>query len=156
MWLPEITANGVLAFATLVYGGAATGLWLSSRHDRKQREEHFRKEQEDRKREKLYSAFYDAWGYWQGHLHRSGDSRTDALQAGRVFEAMIRLECELRLNGFKKEAHNLGAKLRMDIHGIDQPLSEVGLALGILPETYREVHAVVLPNKPMDELVRQA
>jgi hypothetical protein len=96
----------------------------------------------------LYSAFYDAWGYWQGHVNRSGDSQTDSLQASRVFEAMIRLECELRLNGFKKEAHNLGATIRMDIHGVDRPLAEAGVAIGLLPETYREFHTLVNYQRP--------
>ena len=96
MWFPEITANGVLAFATLVYGAATTALVHSSHKDRRLRDKHFLDEQKDRKQERLYSAFYDAWGYWQGHVNRSGDSRTDSLQAGRVFEAMIRLECEPR------------------------------------------------------------
>jgi hypothetical protein len=132
----------VTAIATSVYGAATFLLWWENRQDRQQRDRQFCLEADNRKLTELRSAFYDAWGYWQGHLHRSGDSRVDALQAGTVFEAFIRLECQLRLNGFTNQAHNLGSIIRTNIHGVEGPLAEAGVALGLLPSEYRQVTAV--------------
>src|SRR5271170_101197 len=90
MWIPEITANGVLAFATLVYGAATTALVISTHRDRQQRHDHFQKEQKDKKLEILYSAFCDAWGYSFGLSQRSYDAPVTATDAAKVTEAMIR------------------------------------------------------------------
>jgi hypothetical protein len=78
-----------------------------------------------------------AWGYWQGYIHRSGDPRDGASQAGKQFEALVRLECQLRLNGYKSEANDLGLALRQNLDGIIKPLSDAGVALGLLPTEYR-------------------
>jgi hypothetical protein len=123
----------ITAIATLVYGFATLLLWLENREDRKHRDKHFREEAEARKRNELYRAFYDAWGYWKGHVNRSFDSRTDALQAGAVFEAFIRFECQLRLNGFTNEANNLEETVREDLHAVMRPLRAAGIAIGLLP-----------------------
>src|SRR5437016_3570203 len=109
----------VTAGATAVYGLATLLLWFENWKTRKQQDKHFREEADNRKLGELYSAFYEAWGYWRGHLSRSGNSTVDATQAGRVFEALIRLECQLRLNGYATEAHNLGYAVRT-MEGIDQ------------------------------------
>jgi hypothetical protein len=97
MWLPEITANGVLAFATLVYGAATTALVISSHRGRQQRHEHFHQEQKDQKLETLYSAFCDAWGYFHG-VWEGGNVPVTATEASKITEALIRLEVQLRLN----------------------------------------------------------
>jgi hypothetical protein len=127
----------ITAIATAVYGLATLLLWLENREDRKQRDKHFREEAETRRLNELRCAFYEAWGYWQGYIHRSGDIRTDASQAGRQFEALVRLECQLRLNGYKDQANSLGLALRRDLSGISKPLGEAGVALGLLPNEYR-------------------
>jgi len=132
----------VTAIATSVYGGATLLLVGQLWRDRVQREKHFREEAVNRKLNELHRAFYDAWGYWQGHKNRSGDSGTDALQAGRVFEGFIRLECQLRLNGFTIQANNLGYAIRTDIQAVDEPLAEAGVALGLVPSEYRRFTAV--------------
>jgi hypothetical protein len=121
------------AIATAVYGLATLLLVIQIWRDRVQRESQFRREAETRKLNELHRAFFDAWGYWQGHTQRSFDSRTDALQAGTVFEAFIRFECLLRLSGFTNEADNLRHVIRTDIHGVLRPLAEAGVALGLLP-----------------------
>jgi hypothetical protein len=129
-----VDANSVTAIATSVYGAATLLLVYQIWRDRVQRETHFHKEAETRRLNELHSAFYEAWGYWQGHIHRSSDSRTDALQAGKVFEAFIRLECQLRLNGFGREADNLDSVIRTNLHGVLVPLAEAGVALGLFPK----------------------
>jgi|HubBroStandDraft_2_1064218.scaffolds.fasta_scaffold00464_2 hypothetical protein len=126
----------VTALATLLYGFATLLLWHESKQDRKQREKQFHEELAGRKLNELRSAFYEAWGYWSGHKARSPRSITDALQAGRVFEALIRLECQLGLNGYKDEANNLGLSV-ITLTGLDRQLAEVGVALGLLPSEYR-------------------
>src|SRR5258708_37792928 len=102
----------VTALATLVYGAATYGLWRETRQDRKQREKQFREEVAARKLAELHSAFYEAWGNWTGHKARSGGSTVDSSQAGKVFEALIRLEGLMRLNGHANEANNLGVSIR--------------------------------------------
>src|SRR5258707_15181107 len=89
----------VTALATFVYGLETYGLWHETRQDRKQREKQFREEVAARKLAELHSAFYEAWGNWNGHNVRSANSVVDSSQAGKVFEALIRLEGLLRLNG---------------------------------------------------------
>jgi hypothetical protein len=131
----------VTAAATLLYGISTFLLWVENKNDRKQRDRHFQDEKLSRRLSDLHSAFYDAWGYWEGHRRRSGDSRVDSSQAGTVFEALIRLECQLRLNDYKKEAHDLGFAVRK-LEGVDQRLAETGVAIGLLPSEYRQAIAV--------------
>ena len=133
----------VTAISTAVYGLATLLLVIQIWRDRVQREKHFRDEADNRKLNELRSAFYDAWGYWQGHRNRSGDIRVDALQAGRVFEAFIRLECQLRLNGLASQAHDLGLVIRSEIQRVDEPLDAAGVALGLLPSDYRRAPAAI-------------
>ena len=132
-----VDSNAVTAIATSVYGAATLLLVGQIWRDRIQRERHFREESDNRKINELRSAFYEAWGYWQGYIHRSGDIRTDASQAGRQFEALVRLECQLRLNGYKDQANDLGLALRRDLSGVIKPLGDAGIALGLLPTEYR-------------------
>jgi hypothetical protein len=73
--------------------------------------------------------------------NRHADMQTVAL-AGRVFEGFIRLECQLRLNGFTIQANNLGYAIRTDIQAVDEPLAEAGVALGLVPSEYRRFTAV--------------
>jgi hypothetical protein len=138
-------ANTVTAIATSVYGGATFLLVVQIWRDRVQREKHFREETANRKLSELHIAFYEAWGYWEGY--ESGPNKSDAAQASRVFEALIRLECLLRLNGFKKEAHNLGAAIRTNIHGVEGPLAQAGVALGLLPTEYHLTAALGFQSK---------
>jgi hypothetical protein len=125
----------VTALATLVYGAATYGLWHETRQDRKQREQQFRDEVAARKLAELHSAFYETWGNWNGHKARSGASIVDSSQAGKVFEALIRLEGLLRLSGYCNEANNFGIAIRTMDH-VDKRLSEVGVALGLVPSEY--------------------
>jgi hypothetical protein len=148
----SIDAITVTAIATSVYGLATLLLVFQIWRDRVQRESHFREETANRKLNELRSAFYDAWGYWHGHKSRSGDSIVDALQAGRVFEGFIRLECQLRLNGFKTEANNLGYTIRTNIQAVDMPLGEAGVALGLTPSEYRRFVALVNPPSAGNKL----
>jgi hypothetical protein len=78
-------------------------------------------------------------GYWEGYIYASPDSRGDAAKAGRMYEALVRFECQLRLNNFTKQADDLGLVVRADIHGVRTPLAEAGVALGLLPSEYRRV-----------------
>jgi hypothetical protein len=137
-----VDANTVTAIATSVYGAATLLLVIQIWRDRIQRERHFRAEADGRKINELRSAFYEAWGYWQGHIHRSGDSVVDASQAGRQFEALTRLECQLRLNGYLSEANNLGLAVRTNLSGVVKPLAEAGTALGLFPIGYSRGAAV--------------
>jgi len=104
--------------------------------DRVQRDKHFREEAETRRLNELRGAFYEAWGYWQGHIHRSPEIQLDASQVGRQFEAITRLECQLRLNGYKDQANNLGFALIEDLQHVIKPLAEAGVALGLLASEY--------------------
>lgn len=138
----SIDMNSVTAIATSAYGLATLLLVIQIWRDRVQRERHFSEEASNRKLNELRSAFYDAWGYWEGHRSRSGNSTVDASQAGRVFEAFIRLECQLRLNGFKPQAHRLGFAIRANIHSVDESLAEIGVALGLTAPEYRQFTAL--------------
>jgi hypothetical protein len=126
----------VTAIATLVYGFATSLLWLENRKDRQLREKQFNDEMAARKTSELYHAFYEAWGYWTGHAYSSPTSKAETSQNGRIFEALIRLECQLRSNGFNKEANNLGFAIRT-LEGVDDSLSEAGIALKIVTPEYR-------------------
>jgi hypothetical protein len=61
---------------------------------------------------------------------------------GREFEALIRLECQLRLNDYKVEANNLGFVIRGRFNDIQEELGKVGVALGLLPTEYHQATAV--------------
>jgi hypothetical protein len=122
--------------STLIYGLATFLLWWENRQDRTQRQKQFADEQADSKRAELYRAFYEAYGYWNGHSYRSPDTAVDSSQSGRLFEALIRLECQLRLNGYSKEANDLGFSART-LDGIDEQLSQVGIALGLITSQYQ-------------------
>jgi hypothetical protein len=119
----------VTAVATLIYGLATVLLWYENRQDRQQREKQFHAEVASRKVEQLQNAFFEAWGYWNGLSERSAQTPTDASQAGRILEALIRLECQLRLNGYKNEANELGISIRTH-QGVYKSLAHVGIALG--------------------------
>lgn len=125
----------VTALATLVYGLATLCLWYENRQDRLQRQKQFDKGLADRKLYDLHSAFYEAWGFWNGHTYSSEDTKGDQASNIRLFEALIRLECQLRLNNYNREANNLGFAIRT-LNRIDEGLSEVGLALELLPSEY--------------------
>jgi hypothetical protein len=135
--MPAETAIVVTAMATVVYGLATLLLVIQIWRDRVQRERHYSDEVANRKLAELRSAFYEAWGYWEGHRYARPESRGDAATSGRLFEALVRLECQLRLNDFTSQANNLGVTIRTDIDGIIMPLAEAGVALGLLPEAYR-------------------
>jgi hypothetical protein len=64
-------------------------------------------------------------------------------QVGREFEALIRLECQLRLNNYKVEANNLGFVIRASFDDIRKELGKVGVALGLLPSVYRQANVSV-------------
>lgn len=143
----------VTTFATLVYGVATFLLWLEIRQDRKQRQKQFNDEKVARKLAELQTAFYDAWGHWEGH--RNAPDSKNSSQAGKIFQALIRLECLLRLSGYKTEADNLGLVIRMNLTDVDKRLSQVGVALGLLPSEYpippeyrRATPVTVTPAKP--------
>jgi hypothetical protein len=126
----------ITAGSTLIYGLAALLLWLENRSDRKQRQKQSIDEQAARKRGELHRAFYEAYGYWKGHGYRSPHTPIDAAQSGRLFEVLIRLEGELRLNDYKKAANDFGFAVR-SFEGIEEQLSQVGLALGLTTSEYR-------------------
>jgi len=130
----------VTACATLIYGPATVLLWFESRQDRVQRQRQFQQEETDRKKAELHRAFYEAWGYWNGHRERSLGSKVDVSQSGRIFEALIRLECQLRLNDYEKEANNFGFAIRT-LENVDERLGEIGVALGLVTREYRQASA---------------
>jgi hypothetical protein len=132
-----IDAITVTAIATSVYGAATLLLVIQIWRDRVQRERHFRDESDNHKLNELRNAFYEGWGYWEGFTHASSESKGDAAQSGRMYEALIRLECQLRLNAFESQANNLGLVVRTDIHKVNVPLADAGIALGLLPSQYR-------------------
>lgn len=132
----NIDAITVTAAATAVYGFATLLLWIENLLDRKARDQQFRAGNEAQKQRELYSAFYEAWGYWRGSRARSPNSLVDAAQSGRVFEAFIRLECQLRLNGYTAEANSFGVAART-LQGIDEQLASVGISLKLIPREYR-------------------
>jgi hypothetical protein len=135
-------ANTVIATATSVYGAATLLLVFQIWRDRVQRERHYREEAATHKLNELRSAFYEACGFWEGGRRIAGVASVDASQVGREFEALIRLECQLRLNDYKVEANNLGFVIRARFNDIRKELGKVGVALGLLPSEYREFTAV--------------
>jgi hypothetical protein len=133
MWFPQITANGVLALATSVYGAATTALVISGYRDRQQRHEHFRHEQEDKKLDALYAAFCDAWGRWHGLWHKSGGVQVTVSEAQNVNEALIRLQAQLRLNGHISLADEFQHSVQMN-NEVGTKLTKVGKAIGLLQQ----------------------
>jgi hypothetical protein len=131
MWFPQITANGVLAFATLVYGAATTALVISSHRDRQQRREQFQQEKRERKLEILYSAFCDAWGYFHGVWDKEAGATVTATEASKITEALIRLQVQLRLNDHIGLADDFQRAIFTRI-GREEQLSTIGRALGLL------------------------
>jgi len=137
----------VTAIATAVYGFATLLLWFENREDRKQRDRNFREEAETRKLNDLRSAFYEAWGYWQGFYYASPDSKGDSTQGGRLYEALTRFECQLRLNGYESQANNLGFTVRTNIESTITPLAEAGVAIGVLPPHYQHYKVSGMQHK---------
>jgi hypothetical protein len=135
-------ATLVTAGAAAVYGIGTLFLVYQLWRDRVQRDRHFQAESDARKLNDLRTAFYDAWGYWEGGRRVAGSVRIDASQAQRQFEALVRLECQLRLNDYKLEANNLGFVIRADFEGIQHELEKVGVALGLCPSEYRHAGAL--------------
>lgn|SRR5580698_5419808 len=125
------TAVLVTALATAVYGLATLLLWFENIADRRQRDRHYREEADSRKLNELRSAFYEAWGFWQGYYMGSPETRGDSTQMGRLFEALTRFECQLRLNGYESQANDLGFTTRNDIQATNKPLADAGVAIGI-------------------------
>ena len=145
-------AIAVTAIATAVYGLATLMLVIQIWRDRTQRERHFREAANNQRLNELHSSFYEAWGYWQGHFHRSGGP-IDASQSGRLYEALTRLECQLRLNGFTSQAHDLGFVVRTNIGAVNAPLAEAGIALKLLPSEYRRPPGVSVSQRPTSGIV---
>jgi hypothetical protein len=133
----HLDALWLTAIATTLYGGATFALVIQQWRDRVQREKHFREESESRKLDELHRAFFEAYGYWIGHYWAAGSVPTDAAQVGRQFEAVTRLECQLRLNGYRKEAHDLGLATRTGFDKVREELAHVGVAIKLLPSDYR-------------------
>jgi hypothetical protein len=127
----------VSAIATAIYGGATLAFVYQIWRDRVQRDRHFNAEAHQRKLNELRTAFYDAVGYWAGHTNRSVHE-VDAVQAGKVFEALTRLECQLRLNGYKDEARDLGFGVRK-LLGVAERLDQIGTKLGLFDFEYHPV-----------------
>lgn len=136
-----MTLQGWAYLATILYGLATLLLWWENRKDRKQRQRQFSDEQAARKRDELHRAFYEAYGYWSGHNYRSHQTAVDAAQSGRIFETLIRLECQLRLNGYRNEANDFGFAVRT-LEAVDEQLSQVGVALGLVTSEYRNPEIV--------------
>jgi hypothetical protein len=135
MWIPfEAVTNGVLAFATLIYGAATTALVISSHKDRDQRDKHFQREQESRKLQSLYEAYCEAFGCWNGLWQRSDQSPVTATEAARTTEALIRLQAQLRLNDHIRLADDLQRAI-FNRTGVDDELSTIGMALGLLHQS---------------------
>ncbi len=132
-----LDSNLVTAIATSVYGAATLLLVIQLWRDRAQRERHFKNERDAKKLSDLHGAFYEAWGYWEGHQWGRGSVQIDASQVGRQFESLVRLECQLRLNGHVAEANDLGLAIRTDLSAIKRPLERAGIALGLVPSEYR-------------------
>ena len=130
----------VSAIATVIYGGATLLLVVQIWRDRVQRDRHFEAEAAHRKLNDLRSAFYDAVGYWVGHINRSVHD-TDALQVGKVFEALTRLECQLRMNGYKAEATDLGFGVRK-LAGVSERLERIGTTLGLFDAEYHPIGVI--------------
>jgi len=60
------------------------------------------------------------------------------LQVVRVFEALTRLECQLRLNDYKNEARDLEFGVRR-LTGVAERLEQIGTTLGLFDSEYRPV-----------------
>jgi len=74
-----------------------------------------------------------------GQATKTGrDTTLTLLQAGKVFEALTRLECQLRLNGYKDEARDLGFGVRK-LAGVAERLEQIGTKLGLFDSEYRPV-----------------
>ena len=132
----------VSAIATAIYGGATLLLVVQIWRDRVQRDKHFSVEVNNRKLHELHNAFYEAWGYWEAHTHVSLENKGDVAQAGKLFVALIRLECQLRLNGYKSQADNVGVAIRANLHGVIEPLAEAGIAIGLFPPEFGQVKVI--------------
>ena len=78
----------------------------------------------------------------QTRKHKSGDSLIDATQASRAFEALTRLEGELRLNGFVAQSHDLGFAVRINLANVDEQLEHIGVILGLVAKEYHQGGAV--------------
>ncbi len=135
-------ASYVTAIATSVYGLGTLALVYQLWRDRVQRQEHFEADRAAQKVADLHSAFYEAWGFWLGHNWAQGSVRTDAMQVGKQFEALTRLECQLRLNGYEAVAGNLGFAIRVDLAAVRDRVQDAGRALGLIAEKYSHVVAV--------------
>jgi len=138
-----IDPNSITAIATSVYGAATLLLVIQIWRDRVQRERHRKADTEAHKLGELRSAFYEAWGFWMGHWGTVGSAQLDASQVGKQYEAVARLESQLRLNGYKTDADKLGFAVRADIHGIHLTIGEIGTALGLFAAEYRKTTGVV-------------
>lgn len=130
----------ITAAATALYGFASTWLAFHIWRDRVQRERHFNNEMAERKLNDLRTAFYEASGYWRAHYYE-GVTR-DSPQIGRQFEAITRLESQLWLNGYRKEANDLGLAIRTNFDDVIKVLGRVGVALNLTPSEYRDVKAM--------------
>jgi len=135
-------ATLVTAGATAVYGIGTVFLVYQLWRDRVQRGRHFQADNDAQKLNELRRAFYEASGYWLGSRWVAGAGDVDRSQAGREFEALVRLECQLRLNGYEAESNNLGFVIRANFQGIEEELGRVGVALGLVPSEYRQASAV--------------
>jgi hypothetical protein len=129
----------VSAIATAIYGGATLLLVVQIWRDRIQRDKHFGTEVNNRKLDALHNAFYEAWGYWEAHTRVSLENKGDAGQAGKLFVALIRLECQLRLNGYKSQADGVGVAIRANLHAVVEPLADAGIAIGLFPPEFGQV-----------------
>jgi len=129
----------ISAIATAIYGVATLLLVVQIWRDRAQRDKYFNIEANNRRLNELHNAFYEAWGYWEAHTRVSLEDKGDVAQAGKLFVALIRLECQLRLNGYKGQADNVGAAIRANLHGVIEPLAEAGIAIGLFPPEFGEV-----------------
>jgi hypothetical protein len=135
-------ATLVTAGATAVYGIGTIFLVYQLWRDRVQRDRYFQADSDAQKLNELRRAFYEASGYWLGSRSVAGSGDVDRAQAGREFEALVRLECQLRLNGYNAESNNLSFVIRTNFQGIEEELGRVGVALGLVPSEYRQANAV--------------
>jgi len=74
-------------------------------------------------------------GVTLGHQETVGSAGLDATQMSRRSESLIRLECQLRLNGYDAEADHLGVEIRGSDHEVLKQLFNIGIALGLRPKT---------------------
>lgn len=129
------------ALSAAVYGIGSLWLVFQLWRDRVQRERHFQSDKAAGELNALRTAFYEAYGYWQGYLWTRGSADIDASQVGKQFEALVRLECQLRLNDYEVEANDLGFAIRRNLDDIQRELDKVGLALKLMPTEYRQFSA---------------